>query len=55
MFIGLHGKLKPKRRNALLTKFTTDNSRPYCLLATDVVARGIDFESIQYIIQVDPP
>ena len=26
-----------------------------CLFATDVVSRGIDFDHIHYILQVDPP
>ncbi len=26
-----------------------------CLFATDVVSRGIDFDHIHYIVQVDPP
>lgn len=26
-----------------------------CLIATDVVARGIDFDHVHYILQIDPP
>jgi len=26
-----------------------------CLFATDVVSRGIDFDHIHYILQIDPP
>jgi len=26
-----------------------------CLFATDVVSRGIDFDHIHFIVQVDPP
>lgn len=50
---GIHGKLKNKKRNKILTKFT--ELKNGCLFATDVVSRGIDFDYIHYIIQVDPP
>ena len=50
---GMHGKLKNKKRNKILNSFTEKDSG--CLFATDVVSRGIDFDHIHYIIQVDPP
>ena len=31
------------------------NSEQGIMMATDVVARGIDFDRIDYILQVDPP
>lgn len=50
---GIHGKLKNNRRARLLKAFTEQKNG--CLMATDVVSRGIDFDHIHYIIQVDPP
>ena len=49
----MHGKLKNRRRNKILQSFTEKGNG--CLFATDVVSRGIDFDHIHYIIQVDPP
>ena len=49
----MHGKLKNKKRNQILQLFTQYESG--CLFATDVVSRGIDFDHIHYIVQVDPP
>lgn len=51
--VGLHGKLKTKRREKLITSFMKKSNG--CLFATDVVSRGIDFDHIHYIVQVDPP
>jgi superfamily II DNA/RNA helicase len=50
---GIHGKLKNHRRARIANKF--GEAKTGCLMATDVIARGIDFEQINYIIQVDPP
>ena len=37
----------------MIKSFLTKQSG--CLFATDVVSRGIDFDHIHYIVQVDPP
>ena len=50
---GIHGKLKTRRRQRIIADFLGKESG--VLLATDVVSRGIDFENVQYILQVDPP
>lgn len=49
----LHGRQKQSSRMETTTKFM--RSRASCLLATDVVARGIDFPEIDWVIQVDCP
>nr|QBK46521.1 DExD/H box RNA helicase 28 [Philasterides dicentrarchi] len=49
----IHGNLKQKKRNQVIQKFASSKSG--LLLATDVIARGIDFSDIQQIIQLDPP
>lgn len=49
----LHGRQKQSSRMETTSKFM--KARSSCLLATDVVARGIDFPEIEWIIQVDCP
>lgn len=49
----LHGRQKQTSRMETTTKFM--RSRASCLLATDVVARGIDFPEIDWVIQLDCP
>ena len=49
----LHGRQKQTARLDITSKFsTTKNS---CLFATDVVARGLDFPAVDWVIQVDCP
>ena len=49
----LHGRQKQTARLAITTKFAaTKNS---CLFATDVVARGLDFPAVDWVIQLDCP
>lgn len=49
----LHGKQKQSARIEAVSKFST--ARYSCLFATDVVARGIDFPTVDWVIQVDCP
>lgn len=49
----LHGRQKQSSRMETTNKFM--KARASCLLATDVVARGIDFPEIEWVIQVDCP
>ena len=49
----MHGKLKSNRRERLIKAFLGKESG--CLFATDVVSRGIDFDHVHFIVQVDPP
>ncbi|KAL9033818.1 MAG: hypothetical protein Q9180_005748, partial [Flavoplaca navasiana] len=49
----LHGRQKQTARLDITSKFSaTKNS---CLFATDVVARGLDFPAVDWVIQVDCP
>ena len=49
----LHGRQKQSGRLDITTKFaSTKNS---CLFATDVVARGLDFPAVDWVIQLDCP
>lgn len=48
----LHGKMH-SRRQKLFTQFS--NCRSGSLMCTDVMARGVDFPSVDWVIQFDPP
>lgn len=49
----LHGRQKQTARLDITNRFSaTKNS---CLLATDVVARGLDFPAVDWVIQLDCP
>ncbi len=49
----LHGRQKQTARLEITAKFSsTKNS---CLFATDVVARGLDFPAVDWVIQLDCP
>ncbi|KAI4250646.1 MAG: hypothetical protein L6R42_008696, partial [Xanthoria sp. 1 TBL-2021] len=49
----LHGRQKQTARLDITTRFSaTKNS---CLFATDVVARGLDFPAVDWVIQLDCP
>lgn len=49
----LHGRQKQRARTETLDKFF--RAQQVCLFATDVVARGIDFPAVDWVIQVDCP
>lgn len=49
----LHGRQKQKARTETLDKF--NRAQQVCLFATDVVARGIDFPAVDWVLQVDCP
>ncbi|OMJ91591.1 hypothetical protein SteCoe_5849 [Stentor coeruleus] len=52
-FFRLHGKMKQSQREKIYKEF----SEAPCavLLTTDLIARGIDFPDINWIVQFDPP
>jgi ATP-dependent RNA helicase DDX55/SPB4 len=50
--LSLHGKMHSKRQR-LFTQFSSCISG--CLMCTDVMARGVDFPSVDWVIQFDPP
>lgn len=49
----LHGRQKQTARLDITTKFSATKNA--CLLATDVVARGLDFPAVDWVIQLDCP
>lgn len=49
----LHGRQKQTARLGITHAFTS--SKNSCLFATDVVARGIDFPAVDWVIQADCP
>ena len=49
----LLGKQKQTTRLEITTKFST--SQHSCLFATDVVARGLDFPAVDWVLQLDCP
>ncbi|CDO93697.1 unnamed protein product [Kluyveromyces dobzhanskii CBS 2104] len=49
----LHGRQKQTARTETLDKFS--RAQHVCLFSTDVVARGIDFPSVDWVIQLDCP
>ncbi|MCJ1415933.1 ATP-dependent RNA helicase dbp4 [Xylographa parallela] len=49
----LHGRQKQTARLDITTKFAA--SKNTCLFATDVVARGLDFPAVDWVIQLDCP
>ena len=50
----LHGDIPHNKRLATLKSFSGDSSSAI-LLATDVAARGLNFPSLDWIVQYDPP
>ena len=49
----LHGRQKQTARLEITQKFS--RAKHSCLFATDVVARGLDFPAVDWVIQVDCP
>jgi ATP-dependent RNA helicase DDX10/DBP4 len=49
----LHGRQKQTARLDITSKFSS--SKNSCLFATDVVARGLDFPAVDWVIQMDCP
>lgn len=48
----LHGKMKHKRHKILVAFKKSENG---ILLCTDVLARGIDIDEVDWVLQWDPP
>ena len=49
----IHGEMPQKSRNEIMHEFKIGNSR--VLIATDLIARGIDVQSISVVINYDLP
>ncbi len=49
----LHGRQKQTARLDITTRFSATKNA--CLFATDVVARGLDFPAVDWVIQLDCP
>lgn len=49
----LHGKQKQSARLTMYTRFTS--AQHAVLFATDIAARGLDFPSVDWVVQVDAP
>ncbi|KAH8839401.1 ATP-dependent RNA helicase dbp4 [Pyricularia oryzae] len=49
----MHGRQKQLARLDVTKRF--DSSKHACLFATDVIARGIDFTGVDWVVQVDAP
>jgi ATP-dependent RNA helicase DDX10/DBP4 len=49
----LHGRQKQVARMEITSRFAS--AKYTCLFATDVVARGVDFPAVDWVIQVDCP
>ncbi|KIJ16388.1 hypothetical protein PAXINDRAFT_180262 [Paxillus involutus ATCC 200175] len=49
----LHGKQKQSARLTMYTRFTS--SQHAVLFATDIAARGLDFPSVDWVVQLDAP
>ncbi|KAG2058137.1 DEAD-domain-containing protein [Suillus hirtellus] len=49
----LHGKQKQSARLTMYSRFTS--SQHAVLFATDIAARGLDFPSVDWVVQVDAP
>jgi ATP-dependent RNA helicase DDX55/SPB4 len=50
--LALHGKMKGKRQTVFKNFSKMDSG---ILLCTDVMARGVDFPSVDWVVQFDPP
>ncbi len=51
--IHLHGKQKQTARLTMYNKFTT--TKHAVMFATDIAARGLDFPSVDWVVQLDAP
>ena len=50
--LSLHGKMHSKRQKLFIRFSSCSNG---CLMCTDVMARGVDFPAVDWVIQFDPP
>ena len=55
--LGLHGKMKQGQRTTVYRKFchAAKKSGTVALFATDLAARGLDIDDLDWVVQYDPP
>eukprot|EP01043_Picozoa_sp_COSAG02_P021833 COSAG02_NODE_1119_length_14467_cov_20.454691_2_plen_680_part_00 len=51
----MHGRMKQMKRMAAYCRFCETSTKGSMLLATDIAARGLDFPSIDWVLQLDCP
>jgi ATP-dependent RNA helicase DDX10/DBP4 len=51
----MHGRMKQMKRMAAYCRFCEASTKGSMLLATDIAARGLDFPSIDWVLQLDCP
>jgi ATP-dependent RNA helicase DDX10/DBP4 len=49
----LHGRQKPATRRDITSKFSSSTTA--CIFSTDIMARGLDFPTVDWVIQLDCP
>eukprot|EP00834_Sanchytrium_tribonematis_P005278 NODE_309_length_10065_cov_0.706101.p2 type:complete len:487 gc:universal NODE_309_length_10065_cov_0.706101:2073-613(-) len=54
-FVGIHGKMKSHKREQVYNQFIKYSEKKQVLFSTDLTSRGIDFDSVDCVIQLDPP
>lgn len=47
------GKMKQLNRNKIIDEFKGNGAK--ILIGTDLIARGIDVDKVDYVLQIDPP
>lgn len=52
--MGLWGTMNQNKRLDTFNKFDT-NTRGAALIATDVASRGLDFQNVDWVLQLDCP
>ena len=55
-FVGIHGKMKSNKRKQMYDQFIKKvENKKQVLISTDLTSRGIDFDQVDTVIQLDPP
>eukprot|EP00835_Amoeboradix_gromovi_P003892 NODE_276_length_12087_cov_0.626376.p3 type:complete len:496 gc:universal NODE_276_length_12087_cov_0.626376:384-1871(+) len=54
-FIGIHGKMKSSKREQVYNQFIKKTDKRQVLISTDLTSRGIDFDQVDLVVQLDPP
>lgn len=52
--MGIWGTMKQTKRLAVFEKFD-QNTKGAAMIATDVASRGLDFNKVDYVLQLDCP